>query len=104
MFGLFKKEDINDGMKRFREDEGAVLVDVRTRQEFAGGHIPGAVNVPLTELGDFMDVVPDTDTPVYVHCLSGGRSRQAAAVIMQMGFEKVYDIGGIERYTGEIEK
>ena len=104
MFGLFKKEDINDGVKRLREDKGAVLVDVRTRQEFAGGHIPGAVNVPLTELGDFMDSVPDTDTPVYVHCLSGGRSRQAVSKLKKMGYTNVCNIGGIENFQGQQQR
>lgn len=104
MFGIFKKRDINEGVKNAKADEKAVILDVRGSDEYASGHIPGAVNIPLRELGFVEDFIPDKSAPVYVYCLSGGRSRQAAAVLEQMGYEKVDDIGGIEKYNGEIEK
>lgn len=100
----YKRLEINEGVKAFAGEEGAVLLDVRARQEYDSGHIPGSVNVPLLELGYIDETIPEMSTPVYVYCLSGGRSRHAVAVLMQMGYENVYDIGGIERYEGEIEK
>ena len=96
--------EINEGVKKYGGDENAVLVDVRGGDEYAQGHIPGSVNVPLNSLYDIGEYAPETDAHVYVYCQSGRRSCQAAAVLMQMGYENVSDIGGIEKYRGSLEK
>lgn len=91
-------------LEQFYRQEGALLLDVRDADEYAQGHIPGAQNVPLQALHSFSDEVPDFDTPLYVYCLSGGRSFKAATVLRGVGYTNVHDLGGIDRYTGQVEK
>lgn len=100
IFQLFGKgTDINEGVKRCQEMPGAVLLDVRTAAEYAGGHIPGSVNLPL----DRLDAIRlEKKTPLFVYCQSGMRSRAACAQLREMGF-KVENIGGIAGYRGRLE-
>ena len=85
LFGLFHCKDINKGVKEWRETHGAVLLDVRTKAEYADSHIEGSINVPLDELGTIGRAVPDKETPIFVHCLSGARSSRAAAYLKRNG-------------------
>ncbi len=72
----------------------AVLLDVREDDEWAAGHAPGAVHVPMTELAGRLDDVPDGN-PVYVICRSGGRSARATAYLNQQGWDVVNVAGGM---------
>ena len=82
---------------------GAVLLDVRTREEYAAGHIGGSRNLPLELLpADAPRELPDRGAPLYVYCRSGGRSRRAAALLKRMGYTNVTDIGGIADYRGRV--
>ena len=101
LFSFFKGPDINEGAARCRETPEALLVDVREADEYAAGHIPGSINVPLSRLSRIDDVAPDYDTPLFVYCLGGGRSAQAAAQLAEMGYTRVENIGGINRWRGE---
>jgi rhodanese-related sulfurtransferase len=75
--------------------EGAQLIDVRTEGEFATGHVPGAVNVPLGfGLDDPRIQSLDAEAPVYVICQSGGRSARAADQLVSGGFSAVNVKGG----------
>ncbi len=71
----------------------AVLLDVRTRAEFAGDHLSGARNIPLNELPTRMRQVGSKRRPVLVYCLSGARSRGARRQLEAAGFETVIDLG-----------
>lgn len=102
-FSFMKSSDINEGVKRFRETADAVLLDVRSRQEYAAGHIPGSRNLPLDQLDAVEDTIPDLHTPIFVHCLSGGRSARALAILKEMGYHEVSNIGGIGSYRGKLE-
>lgn len=101
MFGLFKKTDINDGIRQYAATQNAVLLDVRSPQEYRQGHIPESMNVPLQELEDVVAVAEDT--PLFVYCYSGARSRQAVAQLRDMGYRNVHNIGGITSYLGQVE-
>ncbi len=79
LMDFLKPADINAGVEEFRATPGARLVDVRTPGEYAGGHIPGAVNVPLQQISAIASEVPDKSTPLFVYCMSGARSQQAAS-------------------------
>lgn len=103
-FDLFKSPDINAGIAEMENRHGAVLLDVRTGEEYYDGHIPGSVNIPLDELQSAGDRLPAKETPVYVHCYSGARSRRAALILKRLGYTNVTDIGGISNYNGKIER
>ena len=96
-------KNIDEGVELFRATPGAVLLDVRNENEYADGHIPGSINLPLMQLPRIEEVVADKDTPIFAHCLSGGRSGKAVAFLQQQGYINVKNIGGIKDYTGEKE-
>lgn len=96
--------DINDGVKEFKNTPGAVLLDVRNIGEYADGHIPGSVNLPLMQLPKADELIDSPDTPIFTYCLSGGRSSRAVAFLQEQGYTKAQNIGGIKDYTGELEK
>jgi len=77
-----------------------LLVDVRTPEEFSGGHIPGAVNIPLQELETRLTEIP-ADSPVVLYCRSGNRSAQAADILREAGYSRVYDLGGINAWQSQ---
>lgn len=104
IFGLFAKPTTDEGVKEYQETQGAVLLDVRTPQEYAEGHIPGSCNIPLDTLELTEEKVPDMETPIFVYCHSGVRSSQASVLLERMGYSRVKNIGGITGYHGEVEK
>jgi rhodanese-related sulfurtransferase len=77
---------------------GAKLVDVRSAAEFASGHIPGAVNVPVGELGAKVKSLGAKDKPVIVYCASGTRSAMARSVLKGQGFAQVFNLGAMTRW------
>ena len=103
-FDFLKGPDINQGVKEYRDTDGAVLLDVRTPDEYRQGHIPGSKNVPLQSISKVAGMIDNKSTTIFVHCLSGARSRQAAAILMQMGYTNVKNIGGISAYAGKVER
>jgi rhodanese-related sulfurtransferase len=72
---------------------GARLLDVRTPGEFAGGHLPGAVNIPVQDLERRLADVGPTHGEVIVYCRSGHRSSRATDLLRQHGFTKVHNLG-----------
>ena len=73
-----------------------VVVDVRTREEYDGGHIENAVLVPNESIDSEMpEVLPDKEATLLVYCRSGRRSKIAADIFVKAGFTSVYDFGGI---------
>ena len=98
---FFNRTNINDAVEEYRNTPGAVLLDVREVDEFRSGHIPGAVNVPLSVINQ---VTLPKDKPIFVYCLRGTRSRQAVSRLTRMGYQNVKSIGGITTYKGQLEK
>ena len=103
IFDFFKQPDINQGVQEYKNAAGAVLLDVRTPQEYREGHIPGSQNVPLQQLDKVEEVTENKDTVLYVFCHSGTRSRQAISLLKHMGYTNVHNIGGIAAYSGKVE-
>ncbi len=103
VFDFLRGPDINAGVEEFKNTAGAVLLDVRTTDEYKQGHIPGSINIPLDEIRKVDQRVPKKDTPLFVHCLGGGRSGRAVAQMKQMGYTNVKNIGGIGSYKGKVE-
>lgn len=93
--------NINRGLAEYGSVPGAVLVDVREAEEFAAGHIPGAVNLPLSMIET---VALPKDTPLFLYCLRGSRSLRAVGILKRMGYTNLRSIGGINTYKGELTK
>lgn len=102
-FDFFKLPDINQGIAEYRAVSGAVLLDVRTPEEYHTGHIPGSKNIPLQTIGRTASVIRQKNTPLYVYCQSGARSRQAVKQLQQDGYTSVTNIGGMAAYSGKVE-
>lgn len=78
--------------------EGAVVIDVRSPEEFRSGHVPNAVNIPLGELRESLPRrVKDKSQVLLLHCLSGGRSGIAKQQIKGMGYQNVFNLGSYGR-------
>jgi phage shock protein E len=78
--------------------DGALLVDVRTAEEFQGGHIEGAVNIPLQEVGSRTSEFGPKDGDIVLYCRSGNRSGQAATTLKAAGFSSVHNLGAMSRW------
>jgi len=104
IFDFFRGPDMAAGLEQMKNSPGAVLVDVRTAEEYRGGRIPGSVNIPLSSLDRISRQVENKDAPVFVYCQSGARSRQAAAALARMGYTNVTNLGGIAAYRGKVER
>ena len=84
-------------------NDGHVVVDVRRADEYASGHIPGAILIPNESIGtEKPDQLPDKDQIILVYCRSGNRSKQAAQKLADMGYTNIYEFGGINTWTGEV--
>lgn len=83
-----------DEVKKAMDDKGDfILLDVRTPQEYAKGHLDGSVNFPLDEVDKVIETkFPDKKKRIYVYCLSGSRSVQAVDSMVKLGYSNVYDM------------
>lgn len=98
------QEEWKEGIEK---DENAEILDVRTKNEFLEGSIPGARNMDIYEGQKFLDDVQTLDKGknYYVYCRSGARSSQACALMEQQGFQNAYNlVGGITAWEGDIEQ
>lgn len=95
-FGFGPKADAQSSQAAHKAVEnGAVLLDVRTPEEFGAGHIPGAVNIPVQQLEKRIAEVGSSDKQVVVYCRSGNRSAKAKRMLEQAGFKDVIDLGAM---------
>lgn len=109
MFGLFGSKQnmlsMKDAQVALENDKSIILIDVRTVEEYRDGCIKGSINIPLDTLPRVLaSKVPDKNAKIFVHCLSGGRSRQASNWMTANGYTNVTDIGGISSWRGPIER
>lgn len=104
LLSMFQKIDINEGINRYQNTNNAFLVDVRTKEEYKSGHIKGSLNIPLQNIERITQYIKDLNTPIFIYCLSGSRSRQAQTILKKMGYTNITNIGGINRYHGQIER
>ena len=90
--------------KKLLETSNAFLLDVRTAGEFGGGHLPKATNIDFRS-PDFANKIKDLpkDKPVFVYCLSGGRSAQAAEIMRKEGFQVTELQGGYLKWTTKLK-
>lgn len=99
-FLLFRNAGRVDGAQaKELVSAGALLLDVRTAAEFGTGHLPGAKNIPVSELGGRLGEVGTSKTrAVVVYCASGTRSAVARSVLKRAGHEAVFNLGPMTRW------
>ena len=82
-----------------------VVVDVRTREEYDGGHIENAVLVPNESIGSEMpEALPDKEATLLIYCRSGRRSKDATQKLLELGYQSVYDFGGVIDWSYKLVK
>lgn len=101
LFDFLKRNDIS-GMIAEKE-ECTILVDVREQDEYKAGHIPGAVNYPLSTL-DKTELPWEKNASIYVYCLAGTRSIKAVRYLRSQGYTNATNIGGINSWRGQVDK
>ena len=85
------------------QETGYIILDVRRADEFAAGHIPGAINVANESIGtDEIPELPDKDQLIMVYCRSGRRSKEASEKLVKLGYTNIVEFGGILDWKGEI--
>ncbi|MBE0450590.1 MAG: rhodanese-like domain-containing protein [Clostridia bacterium] len=97
--------DAETAIEMMASGEDFILVDVRTQAEFDEGHIEGALLLPVDQIEALsVEQLPDKDAVILVYCRSGRRSAQASKILVDLGYQSVYDFGGIIDWPGEIVK
>ena len=98
----YRQVTMEEAVTMMAEEENYILLDVRTREEYADKHIPGAVCVPNETIGsEDIPELPDKEQLILVYCRSGNRSKQASAKLVELGYTNVVEFGGINDWTGE---
>ena len=98
----YTRIDQQTAMRMMEQDDGHRIVDVRRREEYEAGHIPGAILIPNESITDTAPAeLPDRDQILLIYCRSGNRSRQAAQKLADLGYTRVYEFGGINTWPGE---
>ena len=97
LLGIMPAPNYNELIK-----EGGIIIDVRSKSEFAGGHIKGARNIPLQTLTANLNKIKDKDKPVITCCASGMRSASAKNILKSKGFSNVYNGGSWIRLNDQI--
>jgi phage shock protein E len=97
-FLFMRRGDVPGAEAHRLVEQGARLVDVRTRNEFADGHISGALNIPVQELEQRMRELGSSDQSIVVYCRSGARSSRASRMLKSAGYSAVHDLGAMSRW------
>ena len=85
-------------------EEGYIILDVRTQEEYDEGHIPGAIVISHEEIAEKAEeVLPDKDQLILVYCRSGRRSKIAAEALLELGYTNIKEFGGIIDWPYEVE-
>ena len=101
----YRQIGMDEAITMMQEETGFVLLDVRTQEEYASGHIPGAICIPNETIGsEEIPELPDKDQLILVYCRSGNRSKQASQKLAEQGYTNVVEFGGINGWTGDLEK
>ena len=101
---LYRQISMDQAMTMMEEESGYIILDVRTPEEYAEKHIPGAINIPNETIGAAeIPELPDKDQLILVYCRSGNRSKQASEKLAAMGYTNIVEIGGITDYSGGVE-
>ena len=98
----YRQISMDEAVTMMEEESGYIILDVRTPEEFADKHIPGAVNIPNETIGtEEIPELPDKDQLILVYCRSGNRSKQASEKLAALGYTNIVEFGGINSWPGE---
>lgn len=101
----YRQITADEAAQMMQEETDFVLLDVRTQEEYASGHIPGAICIPNETIGsEEIPELPDKDQLILVYCRSGNRSKQASQKLAEQDYTNVVEFGGINGWTGNLEK
>ena len=99
----YRQITMQEAVEMMEKEKDYIILDVRTEQEFAAGHIPGAIVIPNETIGtEEISQLPDKDQLIMVYCRSGNRSKQASDKLVRLGFTNIVEFGGIIDWPGEI--
>lgn len=98
----YRQIGMEEAVTMMEEESGYIILDVRTPEEFADGHIPNAVNIPNEVIGtEEIPELPDKEQLILVYCRSGNRSKQASEKLVNLGYTNIVEFGGIIDWQGE---
>ncbi len=99
----YNQVTMDEAIAMMDKAENYIIVDVRTAEEYASGHIPGAINIPneTIKIKD-VDELKDKEQLILVYCRSGNRSKQASEKLVKLGYTNIVEFGGIKDWPGEI--
>ena len=99
----YRQITMDEAVKMMAEETGYIILDVRRSDEFAAGHVPGAINVANETIGTAeIPELPDKEQLIMVYCRSGRRSKEAAEKLVKLGYTNIVEFGGILDWKGEI--
>ena len=99
----YRQISMDEAVTMMAEETGYIILDVRRADEYAAGHIPGAINVANESIGtDEIPELPDKNQLIMVYCRSGRRSKEAAEKLVKLGYTNIVEFGGILDWKGEI--
>ena len=98
----YRQINMDEAITMMEEESGYMILDVRTPEEFADKHIPGAINIPNETIStEEIPELPDKDQLILVYCRSGNRSKQASEKLVALGYTNIVEFGGINDWPGE---
>ena len=101
----YRQISMDEAVEMMKKESGYIILDVRRPDEYAEGHIPGAINVPNEDIGTAeIPELPDKAQLILVYCRSGRRSKEASEKLVKLGYTNVVEFGGILDWKGEIER
>ncbi|MBQ8380267.1 MAG: rhodanese-like domain-containing protein [Clostridia bacterium] len=101
----YRQISMDEAAKMMKDEKNYIILDVRRPDEYAEGHIPGAINVPNEDIGTAeISELPDKSQLILVYCRSGRRSKEASEKLVKLGYTNIVEFGGILDWKGEIER
>ena len=101
----YRRITADEAQVLMQREQNYLILDVRSPEEFAEGHIPHAINIPMDRIGEEPpQELPDRNQMIFVYCVKGIRSMNVANRLAHMGYKNIIEMGGIQDWHGEIVK
>ena len=101
----YRRITADEAQVLMQQTQDYLILDVRSPEEFAEGHIPHSINIPMERFGEAPpQELPDRNQTIFVYCVKGIRSMNVANRLAHMGYKNIVEMGGIQDWHGAIEK